>query len=767
MPAPVTLKTPVTDLHRHNIARLGDRLSGKLAQALAGTTGHQSASEVTVEDLLAYLPMRYEDRSSLARISDLYDGKEASLELFVKLAGGYQVTNKRSFRQRLYIFEISATDAERTGRPVMVWTFLSGPHAQQIITNYTKRFERGVRFVAFGKWEWDKRRGTFSLRLNKPDEIEVLPALSGSGSDQDEAEERIDGDSTDSVAQDFASDPALAAIHVGRSVPVYRKLGQFRPKHLREIMRAVLHSIPANAIPETLPPDLCKRQSLINRADAYRQIHFPPDDASLEQYDEFRSPAQLRLIFEEFFWVAFGLLLKRGQRVKEAKGTRVKIDQAMKLRIGSVLPFKLTEAQRRVVKEIFRDLQSDEPMNRLLQGDVGSGKTIVALIAMLAAMENGYQTALMAPTEILAEQHARNVKRLLAKTPFRVELLTGSLRGAEKRKLQVDLAAGEIHAAIGTQALIQESVSFHKLGLAVIDEQHRFGVMQRAELRARGFNPDVLVMSATPIPRSLAMTVYGDLDVSVIDEMPPGRTPIETLVFGAEAESRAEVKRLIRTEVRAGRQTYIVYPLVEESEKMDLKDATQRYEYMRDKVFPKLSVGLVHGRMKPAEKDEVMQRFVSGEIKILVSTTVIEVGVDVPNASVMIVEHAERFGLSQLHQLRGRVGRGAEKSYCVLLTSDKRTGDAEERLGIMEKTSDGFLIAEKDLELRGPGELLGTRQSGLPEFRIANLVRDVLILENARKEAEFYLTKRERSSETAKMIEKIKNDGRFGLAAVG
>jgi ATP-dependent DNA helicase RecG len=329
----------------------------------------------------------------------------------------------------------------------------------------------------------------------------------------------------------------------------------------------------------------------------------------------------------------------------------------------------------------------------------------------------------------------------------------------------VELAAGEIHACIGTHAIIQDAVSFKHLALAVIDEQHRFGVMQRAELRARGLNPDVLVMTATPIPRSLTMTIYGDLDVSIIDEMPPGRTPIETMVLGEE--QRREVKELIAQEVRAGRQVYVVYPLVEESEKMDLKDATQRYEYLRDKVFPKSSVGLVHGKMKTADKEEVMRRFVAGEIEILVSTTVIEVGVDVPNASVMVVEHAERFGLSQLHQLRGRVGRGAEKSYCVLLTSDKKTSVANDRLGIMARTNDGFVIAERDLELRGPGELLGTRQSGLPEFHVANIVRDQKFLEGARKEAEFYLAKGERSPETAKMIERIKADARFGLAAVG
>ena len=329
----------------------------------------------------------------------------------------------------------------------------------------------------------------------------------------------------------------------------------------------------------------------------------------------------------------------------------------------------------------------------------------------------------------------------------------------------MELAEGDIHACIGTHAIIQDAVSFKNLGLAVIDEQHRFGVMQRAELRARGFNPDVLVMTATPIPRSLTMTIYGDLDVSIIDEMPPGRTPIETRVFGEE--QRPEVKQLIASEVKGGRQVYVVYPLVEESEKLDLKDATQRYEYLRDKVFAKLTVGLVHGKMKTIDKEDVMRRFVAGEIQILVSTTVIEVGVDVPNASVMIVEHAERFGLSQLHQLRGRVGRGAEKSYCVLLTSDKKTAVAVERLGIMAKTNDGFVIAEKDLELRGPGELLGTRQSGLPEFRVANLVRDQQFIEGARKEADFYLAKGEKSAETVKLIEHVKSDARFGLAAVG
>jgi ATP-dependent DNA helicase RecG len=755
VPVAISLNTPIEDLHQFRIARLGENLSRKLAAALASYSNKKQAADATVEDLLNYLPMRYEDRSHLARIEDLTHGTEASLELQVKLAGGYQVRNKRSFaKSRLFIFEASGVDAGKTGRPVVVWWFISGSHAYEIVNFYTKKLARGTRFIAFGRWEWDTRRNTFALRLQKPaDELEILTAS--------------DDESSTEQGEEATSDPSLAAIHAGRRVPIYRKLGDFNSKRLREIVHAILATLDDRAIVETLPADLRQRAKLIGRARALREIHFPPQEASMDDYERSRSPAHVRMIFEDFFWLAFAVALKRGKRTKESKGAVIKIDNRVTSAVSSVLPFKLTPAQRKVVLQIFNDMKSAAPMNRLLQGDVGSGKTIVALIAMIAAMENEYQTALMAPTEILAEQHARNIKRLLAKTPYRVELLTGSLRASEKRRLQAALKGGEIHACIGTQALIQEVVSFARLGLVVIDEQHRFGVMQRAELRARGFNPDVLVMTATPIPRSLAMTVYGDLDVSVIDEMPPGRTPIETMVFADNPTDRLEVKRLISREVKAGRQIYVVYPLVEESEKMDLKDATRRYEYLRDTVFPKFSVGLIHGKMKTAEKDEVMRRFLASEIQILVSTTVVEVGVDVPNASVMIVEHAERFGLSQLHQLRGRVGRGVEKSVCVLLTSDKKTSIAKERLGIMAKTSDGFVIAEKDLELRGPGELLGTRQSGLPEFRIGNLVRDQQILELAKREAEFYLTRREKAATTASMISRVTQDPRFGLAAVG
>lgn len=785
----IKLDTPLTSLYGFDIPRLGQTSARKLGLALASLVNKTDASEATVEDLLNYLPMRYEDRSNLARIRDLRDGMEASLELFVRVAGGFQVGRNRSPRQpKLFIFEISASDPDRSGQPVVVSWFVSGRAAQRIIAYHTQRFSRGARFIAFGRWEWDTRRNTFSLRLNKPDELEMLHGkwsapgtnlLQASEADADTGRheapavarhssetEDYDGPAPDQMDDDTVNtDPALAAIHVGRRVPVYRKLGDFRSKRLREIIHEVLNRISDEDIPENLPLDLRSRQHLIVRAEALRRIHFPAEDAPLVDYQRGRSPAHLRLIFEEFFWVALALALQRGERIKEPKGALIKITDRVSERLKSILPFRLTNAQQRVIDQIFEDMQSDAPMNRLLQGDVGSGKTIVALLAMLAALENDYQAALMAPTEILAEQHARNIKRLLAQTPYRVELLTGSLRAAEKRRLHQDLARGEIHACIGTHALIQEAVSFHKLGLVVIDEQHRFGVLQRAEIRARGLNPDVLVMTATPIPRSLAMTAYGDLDVSVIDELPPGRTPVKTTVY--TQEHRQEVKRLITRELRAGRQVYVVYPLVEESEKMDLRDATQRYEYLRDKVFPKVSVDLIHGKMKSEKKDEVMRRFVSGDIQILVSTTVIEVGVDVPNASLMIVEHAERFGLSQLHQLRGRVGRGAERSECVLLTSDKQTDVAEERLGIMVETNDGFLIAEKDLEIRGPGEVMGTRQSGLPTFRVGNLVRDVQILEKARHEAEYYLNERRSNSETSKLIERVRADARFGLAAVG
>jgi ATP-dependent DNA helicase RecG len=802
----LTLSTPILQLPKLGIPRFGQAGARRLALALAAASDKSDAGEASVEDLLNYLPMRYEDRSSLARIADLRDGTEASLELYVRVAGGFQVGKNRGPKSPpLFIFEITASDPERTSKPVVVWWFVSGRQAGRIVAYHRQKFMRGARFVAFGRWEWDARRNTFSLRLGKPDELEMLPgtwtppehellrlaeeqgdsgrvetagrvrpeaesategeSVDGGGAREDESV-AIEGDAESAEDEDSeSSDPSLAAIHVGRRVPVYRKLGEFRTKRLREITHAVFAILSDESITETLPADLIGRQKLIGRGEALRRIHFPTEDVPLADYERARSPAHLRLIFEEFFWVALAIALRRSERVKEPKGAVIEVGDRVRQHLREVLPFSLTAAQERAVRRILDDMQSDVPMNRLLQGDVGSGKTIVALLAMLAAMENGYQAALMAPTEILAEQHARNLKRLLARTPHRTELLIGSLRAAEKRRLHAGIAAGEVHLCVGTHALIQEAVQFSKLGVVVIDEQHRFGVLQRASLRERGFNPDVLVMTATPIPRSLAMTVYGDLDVTVIDELPPGRTPIKTVVCGED--QRAGVYKGVEREVRAGRQVYVVYPLVEESEKMDLKDATRMFEHLRDRVFPHFSLGLIHGKMKAGEKEDVMRRFVSGEVQILVATTVVEVGVDVPNASVMIIEHAERFGLSQLHQLRGRVGRGAQASYCVLLASDKRTAVAKERLGIMEETTDGFRIAEKDLEIRGPGEVMGTRQSGVPTFRVGNLVRDVQILEEARKEADYYLGARRRTRETSEMIDRVRADARFGLAVVG
>ncbi|MEP7212082.1 MAG: ATP-dependent DNA helicase RecG [Acidobacteriota bacterium] len=765
----LTLSTPLIELHKFDISKLSAAMSRKLAMAVAGHAAKSDFTDTTVEDLLNYYPLRYEDRSNFIQIDQLYDGIEASVELFARVSGGFQVGKNRSFKQpSLYIFEISASDRERTRKPVVVWWFLSGKQAQHVINYQKGRFDRGTRFVAYGKWEWDARRNTFGLKLNKPDELEILPPtgdedvfglLKDAESEVDAADEQA-GDEIDD-----AGDPRLAMIHSGRHVPVYRKLGPFQTKRLREIVYDVSRHLDFNSLQENLPAELIKQRDLIPHLQAIAEIHFPPEDSLLSEYEMFRSRAHKRLIYEEFFWLSFALQLKRGERQKEPKGTVIELSAALRDRLYEIIPFELTGAQDRVVRRIFDDMSSDAPMNRLVQGDVGSGKTIVAFLAMMLAVENGYQTALMAPTEILAEQHARNALRIFGNAGFRIAMLTGSLRAAAKRKVHADIASGETQIVIGTHAVIQEAVQFENLGLAVIDEQHRFGVLQRAQLRARGYNPDILVMTATPIPRSLAMTVYGDLDVSIIDEMPPGRTPVKTVVLGED--QRAGVYKGIEREVSLGRQVYVVYPLIEESEKVDLKAATKMFEELRDKVFSKRSAGLLHGKMKSADKEEVMQLFVSGKLDILVSTTVIEVGVDVPNASLMVIEHAERFGLSQLHQLRGRVGRGADQSYCVLLTGDKKTAVAKERLGIMEQTNDGFKIAEKDLEIRGQGEILGTRQSGIQNFRLANIVRDFEILEAARADAESYLTDRRLTKETSALIEVIESDPRFGLAGIG
>jgi ATP-dependent DNA helicase RecG len=764
----VKLDTPILDLYTGKIANLSAGMSRKLATAVANYAGKTEPSDALVEDLLAYFPSRYEDRSNLIGIDQLFDGLEASVELYIRVSGAIRVGKNRGPRQPpLYLFEFSGGDRERTRKPVIVMWFISGKAAGEIIEYYKKRFARGVRVVAHGKWEWDGRRNTFALKVQRPELLEVLPPENDPesyGLLVPQPESPDPGPSADDIEEDRES-PEFVTIHTARRVPVYRKLGQFQTKRLREIIYDVIDHLDIDSVPENIPRSVIENAGLISRGRAITEVHFPPDDSRITDYEMFRSDAQRRLIFEEFFWLSVALQIVRGERQKEPKGTVIEINEVVKNRIADLLPFNLTDAQRRVVKQIFADMGSDHPMNRLIQGDVGSGKTIVAFIAMFAAIENGYQAALMAPTEILAAQHFENAKNFFEPAGYSVTKLTGGLRAAEKRKAHAAVASGEAQVVVGTHAVIQDAVTFDQLGLAVIDEQHRFGVLQRAALKKLGTNPDVLVMTATPIPRSLAMTVYGDLDVSIIDELPPGRTPIKTVVVGED--KRKGVYAGIERELKLGRQAYVVYPLVEESEKLDLKAATEMFEELRDNIFPQRRVGLLHGKMKAAEKDEMMQAFVAGERDILVSTTVIEVGVDVPNASTMVIEHAERFGLSQLHQLRGRVGRGAEQSYCVLLTGDKKTTVAKERLGILEETNDGFKIAEKDLEIRGEGEILGTRQSGIQLFKIANLVRDIEILEVARSEAERLLFKETRTKEIRELIERVRSDARSRLAGIG
>jgi ATP-dependent DNA helicase RecG len=712
----IKLTTPVYELHLHEIERLSVNVAKKLAQGIAATLSSGNPLHATVDDLLHYLPMRYEDRSNLARIRDLEHGSFATIEVEVRVSGTYAVKGGK-----LRIFEFSGVD--ETGQIRAYWW--NQPYLQN-------SFPRGRRVLLYGQWKRG-RRGFFEVE--NPD-YEFL-------------------------TDDEDSDP----VHMSRRVPVYRKLGEVRTRQLRSIMHHVVERMDWGEVADLIPQEIRARNKLISRADAIRQIHFPAEDAPLENYNQAISPAHRRLIFEEFFWLGLALGLRRQGREQSPKGTVIEINDRVRESVRQVLPFKPTDAQKRALKEIVADMSGPKPMNRLLQGDVGSGKTIVAVQAAIVAIENGYQSAIMVPTEILAEQHARNIKRIAARTPYRVELLTGSLTAARKRELHRSIQEGEVDLVVGTHALIQEGVKFHKLGFVVIDEQHRFGVMQRAELISRGYNPDVLVMTATPIPRSLAMTVYGDLDVSIIDELPPGRKSVITKVRGEEA--RTKVYHFLDSVIRQGRQVYLVYPLVEESEKLDLLNATQMAEHLQQSVFPNFRIGLIHGRMKQEEKDAVMEDFRRGAIHMLVATTVIEVGVDVPNASVMIIEHAERFGLSQLHQLRGRVGRGDEQSYCILMASHKRTAEARERLAIMEETSDGFRIAEKDLEIRGPGEVMGTRQSGVPTFRIGNIVRDYSLLESARKEADYLLTARRNTRETAELVEIVRRQPRFGLAAVG
>jgi ATP-dependent DNA helicase RecG len=514
-------------------------------------------------------------------------------------------------------------------------------------------------------------------------------------------------------------------IHVGALVPVYSTTEGLPQRALRALQWRLVEAH-AREIVETLPEALRRRRGLPGLSDAVRGAHFPRDEPE-------RQTAMRRLAYEDFLLLQLGLAILRSRTTRE-QGIAMRPPGTLVARLREALPWSLTAAQQRVWGEIRHDMAAPYPMHRLLQGDVGSGKTIVAALAVLTAVEAGYQAAVMAPTEILAEQHFMTLRHLLEPLGVPVTLLTSALRARQRTERRTAVAAGEVGCVIGTHALVQERVEFRKLGLVVVDEQHRFGVNQRARLKAKGEHPDVLVMTATPIPRTLALTVYGDLDVSVLDELPPGRKPVVT---AARTESRRpQIYAFLREQVAAGRQIYVVYPLIEESEAIDLKAATDMAAHLQKDIFSDLVVGLLHGRLAFEDKDAIMQRFKAGEIHVLVSTTVIEVGIDVANASVMLIEHAERFGLSQLHQLRGRVGRGPWKSYCILLTAGKLGEDAERRVQAMVETNDGFKIAEVDLQLRGPGEFFGTRQSGLPEFRVADLLRDAALLEEARRDAQ-------------------------------
>lgn len=653
----------------------------------------------TVAEALWYLPWRYEDRSAILPIARLSPGTMATV-----CGAVTRVDLKRTSRRGFMLVEIGVEDG--TGGVQAV--FFNQPYMEKV-------FKPGARVMLSGTPSvYGRGRGV--LQMESP-QYELL------------------------------GDDAEAPIHVGRIVPVYHETKGLTSRQIRSIVAGLLDQY-ENGLEEVLPQEVRGRHRLPPIQAAMRGVHFPPSGTNQEALDRGLTPAHRRLAFEELFLLELALALQQRAVKEEVKGFTFDPQTPLVGRLRQRLPFRLTGAQERVLGEIAADMASPRPMNRLLQGDVGCGKTVVALHAMVIACGSGFQAALMVPTEILAEQHYRNLRDLLDPIGLTVALLRGGggakARGEALRRIQT----GEAQMVVGTHALIQKGVAFARLGLAVIDEQHKFGVLQRKSLLEKGYRPDVLVMTATPIPRTLALTVYGDLDVSVIDALPAGRKPVCTWVFG-DAQRR-KAYRLLHDEVRAGRQAYVVYPLVDESEKVDLQAAIQAAERLQAKEFRDVRVGLLHGRMKTAEKEATMSAFKAGAIHVLVATTVIEVGVDVPNASVMLVEHAERFGLAQLHQLRGRVGRGSQQAYCLLVTSlqfgdsrglagSENTSQSRSRLEALVKSTDGFVIAEEDLKIRGPGEFFGVRQWGAPEFRAANLIRDGALLEQARQEAEVLL----------------------------
>src|SRR5438477_905274 len=687
----------------------------RLAEILASKDIH------TVDDLLHYLPFRYEDRLNPRSINELRAGEMATVVAEVRTSGLFRT-------RRMPIFQMTAGQ----GRTRLRCIWFNASYLRD-------RFKPGQMVALYGKVEGDPYGG--ELQLVQP-QFEIL------------------GDPTDDGSSDGTEQKAAASLEVGRIVPIYESAGQGRltSRWFRRIIHAALENL-SPELPDAIPTIVRRHLSLISPRDAIWKLHWPEAGESFEDLQTSRTPAHIRLIFEELFFIELGLELKRREQ-KAQTGIAFRLDDPVREAIKKILPFHPTPAQKRVLKEIASDMGKPFPMRRLLQGDVGSGKTIVAFEAAIIAMENGYQVALMAPTEILAQQHFFFARRILENAGYRVVLLTGSLEEDRKREIRRHIGQGNAQLVIGTHALIEQKVEFAKLGLVIVDEQHRFGVLQHFKLMKKSSDsgerksvlqsgdtgrnstenaePDVLVMTATPIPRTLALTLYGDLDVSVLDQMPPGRSPIVTRRVSDERST--EVWDFVRKQIAVGHQAYVVYPVIEEKEESELKAAMKMYKELDKRIFPDFRIAVLHGRMEPELKDQVMRLFQKGEIDLLVSTTVIEVGVDVANATIMVVEHAERFGLAQLHQLRGRIGRGAAKSYCILMTGGKISEEGERRLDAMVRTTDGFQIAELDLELRGPGEFFGTRQAGMPSFRVANLIRDRDLLEIAKREAAFVLS---------------------------
>ncbi|MBX9687304.1 MAG: ATP-dependent DNA helicase RecG [Candidatus Obscuribacterales bacterium] len=639
----------------------------------------------TVDDLLRHYPRQHLDFQNHLKIRQLQPGQEATVLGTIRSVGAYQAK-----KSNISILSLSIHDGSGS---ISISKFVGGRSNKYLLERYKSAYPKGAQVMASGRVERDNYSGRLQL---KNAEIELLGALA-------------------------SSDDELDSLHVGRLVPVYPLTEGLSLRYLRGVIHNALEAYSEN-LADPLPSALLERLNLPDLKTALWGIHFPEN---IEQKEE----ARQRLVFDELFMAQIELALRRHRYLSSTEALQIQCAEGkLLLQFKEQLPFKLTGAQERVFNEIAKDLASPKPMHRLVQGDVGSGKTVVAALSALLAIENGFQVAVMAPTEILAEQHYRKFQEWMTPLGIRCGLFLGKQGVRERRMMQQDLVSGQIQVAIGTHALIQDDVEFQKLGFVIIDEQHRFGVKQRAKLKAKGSNPELLTMTATPIPRTLALTVHGDLDVSEIDELPPGRKPIETVLVS----DKRKMYTAIKEEILRGRQAYVVFPLIEESETLSAKAATVEFERLRTQVFPEISIGLMHGKLKAQEKDAVMESFRKGEFKILVSTTVIEVGVDVPNATVMVIENADRFGLAQLHQLRGRVGRGAEKSYCYLV-ADARSEMTKQRLGIMTETNDGFVVAEKDLELRGPGEFLGVRQSGMPEMCLADIVQDAKILEAARK----------------------------------